>query len=297
MEELLRPALMLAVFVLMLAVGMDCTRDGFRSSIGRPGLLAAATLVQYLCIPALFLGTVFLLGLSPVVATALLLVAACPSGTISNAYTFLARGNTALSVTLTAVSNLVAFFATPLALSAVAYFASEKIADSLTFPPGPLLRQLAVSMVLPLALGVMIRIRFPDLVLQNLKNLRRFCVVLIVAVVVLTVLADPQEVARYLGALIVPVLVVTPCLFALALVVVRAFRASDGDRRAILFELPCRNVALAMLIALSVLERPELAYVSVAFFILESTLLLVLAAVLVRVAERGDQPISSSAEA
>ena len=112
MEELLRLSLGIAVFVLMLGVGMDCTPRDIRRSAIRPSLLATVTAIQFLCIPAIVLGTTWILGLSPLLTTALLLVSACPSGTISNGYTFLSRGNSSLSVTFTTVSNLVAFVAT-----------------------------------------------------------------------------------------------------------------------------------------------------------------------------------------
>jgi BASS family bile acid:Na+ symporter len=282
MQEFLRPALGVAVFTLMLGVGLDCTADGFRRSASRPGLIAAVTVIQYLCIPALMLAVISLLGLKPAVATALLLIGACPSGAISNAFTFLAHGSTSLSVALTTVSNVVAFVATPLALAAVGRIAGGEIAETLTFPPGPLLMQLVVSMVLPLALGYVVRWKFPDFVLRNLKFVRILCVFLILSTVGLTILANPPEIGRQLKSLAFPVLLITPLLFALAWMVARVFRIGTGDRRAVLFELPCRNVALAMLIALSVLERLDLAFAAMAFFMLETVLILGIAGLLNR---------------
>jgi BASS family bile acid:Na+ symporter len=280
MQEFLRPAIGVAVFVLMLVVGLDCTAEGFRRGAARPFLIATVTLVQFVCIPALILLVVALLGVPPAVAAALLLVGASPSGSISNAYTFLARGSTALSVTLTAASSLVAFGATPLALSVAGHLGGAEIADSLTFPPGPLLRQLLISMMLPLATGFALRKRFPDLGERFLQTARGICVVVILAVVSLTVATNPAEVWKQVQALATPVLVITPCLFAIAWLVGRAFRLGSSDMRAVLFELPCRNVALAMLIALSVLQRPDLAYIAMAFFLLEAVLLLLLAGIL-----------------
>jgi BASS family bile acid:Na+ symporter len=275
---------MAAVFILMLAVGMDCTGQGLRKSATRPGLIAIITALQYLCIPALMFAVIFLLNLGPATATALILIGACPSGTISNAFTFLARGNTALSVTLTTVSNLVAFIATPLALALAGRFAGEEIAESLRFPPGPLLKQLLLAMVLPLALGFTIRNRFPEFVLKNLKPIRVLCILLILAVVALTVFSNPSEIGRQLKTLALPVLLITPLLFAFAAILARLFHTNTGEKKAVLFELPCRNVALAMLIALAVLERPDLAYVAMAFFMIETVMILILSLTLGRLA-------------
>ena len=282
MQDALRPALMAAVFILMLAVGMDCTARDFRRSTARPALLGVLTAIQYLCIPALILGVTTILNLDTVVTTALLLIGTCPSGTISNAFTFLARGNTALSITLTALSNLVAFLAMPLALAAVSRVAGGIISDSLSFAPALLLKQLLLSMIIPLALGFAIRSWFSIFVLNHLKKIRALCIVLILAVVALTVFSNPPEIARQLKTLVLPVLIITPLLFALAWIVARGFRTDPQSKKAILFELPCRNVALAMLIALAVLNRPDLAYVAMAFFMIETTLILALASTLGR---------------
>ncbi|MEP4076717.1 bile acid:sodium symporter family protein [Haloferula sp.] len=276
MQEALRPTLAAAVFLLMLGVGMGCTARDLRKSSSRPGLIGVVTVVQFLCIPALMLGVVQLLDLSVMHATALLLIGACPSGTISNAFTFLARGNTSLSVTLTAISNVIGFLATPLALAGIGRFAGGAIAETLNFPPGPLLKQLVLSMLLPLSLGLIIRHYYSAYILGKIKLIRRCCAVLIFAVVALIISADPAATWTQLKALWVPVLLITPLLFALAWAVTAFLRLSKGERRAILFELPCRNVALAMLIALSVLERSDLAYVTLSFFMLETAMILIL---------------------
>jgi predicted Na+-dependent transporter len=97
--------------------------------------------------------------------------------------------------------------------------------------------------------------------------------------VALIVLTDPSEVARHLASIWLPGLTVSVCLFALAGAIGVAFRLPPGDRIAILFELPCRNLAIAALIGLSVLARPELVYIATAFFLIEAVLLLLIAGV------------------
>ena len=282
MQELLGIAIGSVVFLLMLAVGLDCTAAGFRQCTSRPGLIATVTAVQFIGTPALVLGMISLLGVAPATAAGLLLISACPSGSISNTYTFLARGNATLSVALTTISCLVAFVATPLVLFLLQSLVDEQLRGSLTLPWQPLAKQLLVSMALPVAIGLALRYRFAGAIERRLDLARSCSAVLIIALIGLIVMSNPAEIGRQLQQLWMPVLAITTCLFAMAAVVANGFRLPKPERVAVFFELPCRNLAIAALIGLSVLERPELIYVATAFFLLEALLLLTVAGVISR---------------
>lgn len=101
-----------------------------------------------------------------------------------------------------------------------------------------------------------------------------FSGLLILLVVGLTVLLNPAEIASRLRLFWLPVLLVTPLLFAIGLGVAWAFQVGVAERRAVLFEVPCRNVALAMLISLSVLNRPDSVLSTIGFFMIETLVIL-----------------------
>src|SRR5258708_28575386 len=101
----------------MVVVGMELTADAFRRVARRPGTVVAATIGQFLLLPLIGWLLVRCLDLQPAIARGALLVAPCPSGAMANVYTYMARANVALSVTLTAVPCLVAALATPTALA------------------------------------------------------------------------------------------------------------------------------------------------------------------------------------
>src|SRR5258708_28311424 len=103
----------------MVVVGMELTADAFRRVARRPGTVVAATIGQFLLLPVIGWLLVRCLSLQPAIERGVLLVAACPSGAMANVYTYLARANTALSVSLTAVSCLAAVVTMPLALTAL----------------------------------------------------------------------------------------------------------------------------------------------------------------------------------
>jgi BASS family bile acid:Na+ symporter len=105
------------VFFAMVVVGMELTTEDFRRVARQPATVLAATTGQFVLLPAIGWFLVGSLRLQPAIAQGVLLVAACPGGAMANVYTYLARANVALSVTLTAVSCLAAVVVTPLALA------------------------------------------------------------------------------------------------------------------------------------------------------------------------------------
>jgi BASS family bile acid:Na+ symporter len=110
----LKPAIVPLLGLVMLGMGMTLTAANFAEVLRRPGVIALGTALQFLLMPAFAWMLARALGLSPYLMAGLVLVGACPGGTASNVVTYLARGDVALSITLTTVSTLLAVVATPL---------------------------------------------------------------------------------------------------------------------------------------------------------------------------------------
>ncbi len=85
----------------MVVVGIDLTTDDFHRVVLQPGMVVAATAGKIVLLPVLGWSLVHFLNLQPAITRGVLLVAACPSGAMANVYTYLARANLALSVTMT----------------------------------------------------------------------------------------------------------------------------------------------------------------------------------------------------
>jgi BASS family bile acid:Na+ symporter len=148
------------VFFAMVVVGMELTAEDFRRVARQPVTVVAATLGQFVLLPVIGWLLVRCLDIQPAIARGVLLVAACPSGAMANVYTYLARANVALSVTLTAVSCLAAVLTTPLALAAPQ--AQNGGSTGFPVPFGMLAGQLCLLLVLPVLTGMGIRRRCPD---------------------------------------------------------------------------------------------------------------------------------------
>lgn len=100
--------------IIMFGMGTTLTAADFRLVLTRPLDIAIGSGTQFLVMPALGYAIAKLLALEPLLAAGMVLLGSCPGGTASNVITYLARGNVAFSVTLTAVSTLAAPLMTPL---------------------------------------------------------------------------------------------------------------------------------------------------------------------------------------
>ena len=110
----LKPAIVPLLGVVMLGMGMTLTAEDFREVVRRPVTVALGVAAQYGIMPLMGWAVAVILRLPPEVAVGVILVGSCPGGTASNVMTYLARGDVALSVAMTACATLLAPLATPL---------------------------------------------------------------------------------------------------------------------------------------------------------------------------------------
>lgn len=252
--RILETGVPVVAFLLMVAVGLDVSRADLIRVASQLRLVAIATAAQAILLPAAALAMAPLLP-SPTMAAYLLLVAACPGGGMSNVYVYLARANTALSVTLTATSCLAAVATMPAIFAA--YELVLRRPFDFTLPLPTLLAQLLIMAVIPVALGAWIRNRRPDLEQRYGGRLR----VLTAAGVVLIVgVGIAQSAGGLRGELLVGGVAATGLAAAgmLAGWLLGAWRQRPSDDRfALLVEFAVRNLAIAMVIAVSFLHQPD----------------------------------------
>ena len=99
--------------IIMLGMGLTMSLEDFRLVLTRPKDVFYGVFFRYLIMPLVGFGVAKLLGLPPALAAGMVLLGACPSGTGSNVLTFIAKGDTALSVTVSSVNTILAPLLTP----------------------------------------------------------------------------------------------------------------------------------------------------------------------------------------
>jgi BASS family bile acid:Na+ symporter len=265
------------VFCTMVIVGMEQTAAEFRRVARQPLTAVAATVGQCAFLPVLGWLLLRCLHLQPALAQGVLLVAACPSGGMANVYTYLARANVALSVTLTAVSCLAAVLTTPLALAVL----QAQVGESTGFPVpfGVLAGDLFLLLVLPVLAGMGIRRRWPDIAERHGRTLLGFSIATLAALLGFIIAQEAEHFASALTDIALAVALLTALAFGVGWATGWASGAGARDRFTVGMVFVVRNVGIATAIAVTVLGRVEFAVFATAYFLAQVPLLL--AAVLV----------------
>jgi BASS family bile acid:Na+ symporter len=249
----------LTLFAMMLAMGMTLGPGDFRRILVQPAAFALGTVGQLLLLPAVAFALAWVFGLEGPMAIGLVLIAACPGGTTSNAVSYLARGDVALSISLTAVSSSVAFLTVPFVLGlALAGFASEGAELSLPFAESAV--RLGLTTALPVALGMIVRGFWPRVAERWHRPLLNVTLtVLLFLILALFVSLTQQDVpwSQLVTQGTPPVLALLLLMTSFGLLAARVLGLDAAQGRTIAIEVGIQNFALAMVVALSMLERPE----------------------------------------
>jgi BASS family bile acid:Na+ symporter len=248
---LLLPA---ALAVIMVSLGLELTPGDFRRVLTVPRGVAIGMLNLALISPLLAFGIAELFALGPALAVGLVLLGASPGGTMANMLTHLARGDTALSITMTALSSLAAILTVPLALElAQAHFDAGALTGELSM--GGVVARVLLITVIPVATGMALRRRWPARVAALRPRVARIAVAVFVAVVVGAVATEHERAIDHLGEVAAAALALNLAAMTVSFTVAKVARLGDRQATAIALELGIHNAALA--IAVGATLAPE----------------------------------------
>lgn len=256
-----------ALACIMVTLGFSLTPADFRRVFSAPRGVGIGMLNLVLIAPALAFAIAELFGLDPVFAVGLVLLGASPGGTLANLLTHLARGETALSVTLTAVSSVMAVVTVPVYLTlAIDHFGVSGL-DGDPEMLAIVARVFAIT-VIPLAIGMSVRGRAAAWVQAHEPRAKRIAFGLFLVIVVGAVASEFEQTTEHLGALAAAAIALNVAAMAISFTIARAARLSDRAATAIALELGIHNAALAIAIGSTVdplLTIPAAVYASFMF--------------------------------
>ena len=273
----LESLLAIIVFLMMAVVGTDISRAQLAASLRMRRALVGGTLGQLVVLPALAVLLIWLLQPHPVLSSGLLLVAVSPGGVLSNYYCSVARLNVAFSIALTTVSAVVALVAMPLLFAAVVPAALGL--EAFRVPVGEMTARLLLFLLLPVALGIALRHRFPAALERGRRVVRAFGFGLLALFLVLVFADQRQAAAALLGEAMVLTVSFTLLALLAGWLIGHVLDLDRGDRAVLAIEFAVRNVGIAALLAVTTFHQPEFAVFS-AFFVLFQVPVLLLAVLL-----------------
>ncbi|MGW4110477.1 bile acid:sodium symporter family protein [Actinosynnema sp. NPDC004786] len=248
----------IALAVVMFGLGMSLTTPDFARTAREPRAVAVALATQLVLLPLACFGLVVAFDLEPVLAVGMMLLAASPGGTTANLFSHLFRGDVALNITLTAVNSVVAAVTLPVVVNfALGHF--HPAADGALGLEFGKVAQVFALVLVPVALGMLVRRWSPASADRADRPVRIVSVLVLVAVIVGTIVAEIENTAEYLAA--VGLVSVLFCAISLAAGYLLPRLAKVGERQAIAsaFEVGVHNSTLAITVGVSVLGDERLA--------------------------------------
>ncbi len=232
----------------MCSLGMTLTRADFQRVFVAPRGVLIGMLNLALISPLLAFAMAELFGLPPELAVGLVLLGASPGGMMANMLTHLSRGDTALSVTMTAVSSVGAAVTVPLFLALSTNHFGAAVGDPSML--GVVARVLAIT-ILPVAIGMELRRRRPQRVEAVYPRLRRISLSLFAIVVLGAIVSEHDTVREHMAEVAAAALALNVTAMALSFTISKLARLDDRQSTAISLELGIHNSALAIAVGAS----------------------------------------------
>lgn len=252
----------------MVTLGMSLVPDDFRRVFRIPRGVAIGMLNLAVISPMLAFAAAELFALSAVMAAGLVLLGASPGGTMANLLTHLAKGDTALSVTMTAVSSICALLTVPLYLGlAIDHFGATELSSDFSMLP-VVAKVFAITLV-PLSIGMLIRAKRSEWAIANEPRAKRIALGLFLLIVIGAVAAENETVRENLGEVLGAAIALNLAAMAIGFGSARVARLGDRQATAISMELGVHNSTVAIAVGASIsteLAVPAAVYASFMFF-------------------------------
>jgi BASS family bile acid:Na+ symporter len=262
--DVVQTLLPLALAFIMFYLGLTLVVKDFRQVARRPKALALGLVAQVLLVPLAGFAVAVWSGLSPVMAVGLMVLAACPSGVSSGLLTHLARGDTALAISLTAVTSLAAVLTLPLVVGAsFQFFMASHLAVQL--PVMNMVKGIFVLTTLPVLLGMALRWRFANAVIRWEPLIGKVTTTLFVLIVLNTFWDQRQVLLDNLPLLGPAVLVLNLLILGGAYLLSQVSGLNRPDRIAVITECGLKNSALGIVVCLQWLQQPAMSAPSVVY--------------------------------
>ena len=242
-----------ALAIIMFGVALSIKLSDFKLIVQKPKPVVSGYVAQFFLLPAVTFAFIILIKPTPSVALGMLLVASCPGGNISNFLSSLANGNTALSVTLTALATLSAMFMTPFNFSLwggwyVKYYNNHggDFLRPLEINPADMFSTVFIILGLPVIAGVLFARYFPETTAKIIKPIKQFSVLFFLVVVVVMLWKNLGQFFQSIHLIFIIVLIHNALALGTGYSVATLLKTQRRDRRSITIETGIQNSGLAL---------------------------------------------------
>ena len=259
-------ALPVTLFTMMFSMGTTLEFADFRALALRPGKVLAGLSAQLLLLPLMALLILGAMPLSNEIYVGFVILALSPGGTTSNLFSYLAQGNVALSIALTAIVSVIAPFSLPVAANWL--LADELAAGAFSLPVLPTVLRLLIITLLPLLLGMALRRRAAAFCTRHERRFTRVPFVMLLVVIAGIIRQNWANMPAFLEQTLCPALLLASAALVLAYGYARVLLHDARDARTIAIETSIQNGGTAMLVTGTILGNPAMTVAPIMYGIL-----------------------------
>lgn len=236
--------------IIMYGIALDLKPGDFKRVVYMPKSALIGIFSQFIALPALTFLLILVINPIPSIALGMILVASCPGGNISNFMTHFAKGNSALSITLTAFSTAMASIMTPLNLAfwASLYGPTNKILMSISLNPLKLFETISLILLIPLVLGMMTNHFYSNLAIKAQKILRPLSMLIFIAFIIIAFSKNLDLFLDYFQYVVWLVLIHNAIALLTGYSLASLFKLNESDKRCITIETGIQNSGLGLII-------------------------------------------------
>ena len=236
--------------LVMFGVALELKVDDFRLALKSPKALALGLLGHHVLCPAMTYVLIWVLQPLPSIALGMILVSSCPAGHISNFLVHYARGNTALSVSVSALSTVAALVMTPLnfAFWGNLHPITRGLMQQVAMSPWEMLEVIVLLLGLPLVLGMWVAARFPAFAARVRRPMKWLSLLILLGFIVGALAANLQHFLAYINFVVFVVFIHNLLALATGYGLSTALGLPERDRRAITFEMGIQNSGLGLIL-------------------------------------------------
>lgn len=233
----------------MFGIALDLTLGDFARLADKPKASIAGIVSQFVILPALTCGLIWLWKPEPTMALGLMLVAACPGGNVSNFICYFAKGNAALSVTLTAFSTVLAIVLTPFNFGFWSSLLPGMDAEQqIVLSAWEMFQSILVIILIPLVLGMAINRFFPQFTAKVRKPISILSMVIFIGFIVMAFSKNADVFVKYFHVIALLVLTHNAIALVSGYGLATALRLERHDRRTIAIETGIQNSGLGLVL-------------------------------------------------
>jgi len=266
MEESILTTFLLpaSLFIIMLGLGLALQIDDFKRIIKYPRAIFIGITNQMVLLPLIGFGIASTLNLEPELAVGIMILAACPGGVTSNLFSHLANGDTALSVTLTAISSIISIITIPLIVNlGLVQFMHE--GQEVHLPVVKTIVQIMSITLFPIFLGMLVRSRRSDIALKLGKPVKIASAVILLVIIFGIIWNERERMPDYFRQVGIAVGLLNIITMLVGFYAAKIGKLTLPQSIAIALESGLQNGTLGIVIAISILLNAEMSIPSAVY--------------------------------